>query len=119
MRCDTKREQMVIEYMRSDSDSLCVLERNSVIVCRFRRVAECKIKRGGECQRNSSEWDMGILEVRNPLSHASDSSNDVAMGDHDTLGDACGATGVHDDGDVRGLWLPAVHCYCRNRRAER
>lgn len=42
----------------------------------------------------------GILEVWNSLSHASNPSNDVAMGDHDTLGDASGATGVHDDSDV-------------------
>ena len=27
------------------------------------------------------------------------------MGDHDALGHACGATGVHDDGDVRGEGL--------------
>lgn len=60
----------------------------------------------------------GILEVRDSLSHASDTSNDVAMGDHDTLGDASGAAGVHDDRDVRGLWLSAVYCYCRDRRAE-
>lgn len=72
---------------------------------------------GRKCQRNSSEPDIGILEVRNSLSHASDSSNDVAMGDHDTLGDACGAAGVHDDGDVRGLWLSAVNCHCRDRGA--
>lgn len=44
--------------------------------------------------------DVGILEVWNSLSHASNPSNDVAMGDHDTLGDASGAAGVHDDGDV-------------------
>lgn len=44
--------------------------------------------------------DAGIPEVWNSLSHASNPSNDVAMGDHDTLGDASGATGVHDDSDV-------------------
>lgn len=53
-----------------------------------------------------------LLEVRNALSHASDSSNEVAMGDHDTLGDACGATGVHDDSNVSGLRLFSVYCYC-------
>lgn len=46
------------------------------------------------------QYVLGILEVRNSLGHPSDSSNDVAMGDHDTFGDACGAAGVHDDGDV-------------------
>lgn len=68
-----------------------------------------------KCQRSSSKLDISILEVRDPLSHASDASNDVAMGDHDTLGDACGAAGVHDDGEVRRLWLSAVDCYCRDR----
>lgn len=43
---------------------------------------------------------IGILDVRKSLGHATDSSNDVAMGDHDTLGDACGATGVHDGCNV-------------------
>lgn len=46
------------------------------------------------------ESDGGILEVWNALSHARNPSNEVAMGDHDTLGDASGAAGVHDDGDV-------------------
>lgn len=87
------------------------------ILC-FWKVAELKTKEDGKCQRNSRESDILILEVRNSLSHASDSSNDVAMGDHDTLGDACGAAGVHDDGDVRGLWLSAVRCYSRDRGAE-
>lgn len=85
-------------------------ERVSVTFC------EHGTKRTGSV---SSESDIDILEVRDSLSHASDSSNDVAMGDHDTLGDACGAAGVHDDGDVRGLWLSAVYCYCGDRRAER
>lgn len=70
------------------------------------------------CHRNSCEPDIDILEVRNSLSHASDPGHDVAMGDHDTLGDARGAAGVHDDGDVRSLWLSAVYCYCRDRGAE-
>lgn len=46
------------------------------------------------------ESDFFILEVWDSFSHASDTSNDVAMGDHDTLGDACGAARVHDDGDI-------------------
>ena len=56
------------------------------------RVTEHRTKRTGS--------DSDILEVRDSLGHASNASNDVAMGDHDTLGDACGAAGVHDDRDV-------------------
>lgn len=44
--------------------------------------------------------DVGILEVWNSLCHAGNPGDDVAMGDHDTLGDASGAAGVHDDSDV-------------------
>lgn len=53
-----------------------------------------------------------ILEVRDSLSHAGNAGDDVAMGDHDTLRNARGAAGVHDDGDVRGLGLSALHCNC-------
>lgn len=70
-----------------------VQRRRKRYFCRF---GERKGRRGSQC-------DIGILEVRDSLSHASDASDDVAMGDHDTLGDACGAAGVHDDRDVRGL----------------
>lgn len=49
---------------------------------------------------NSEKSDIDILEVRDSLRHACDASNEVAMGDHDTLGDACGAAGVHDNCDV-------------------
>lgn len=59
-------------------------------VDRNSRVADSRVK----------DSDVGILEVWNSLSHASNPSNEVAMGDHDALGDASGATGVHDDCDV-------------------
>lgn len=55
---------------------------------------------GRKCQRNGLKSEIGVLEVRNSLSHASDTGNDVAVGDRDTLGDACGATGVHDDSNI-------------------
>lgn len=111
VRCDTKR--VVIEYVRKDA-IVCVCFRGSIsIFCSFGGWQNTRV-----CQSKSSDSDYGILEVRNSFSHASDSSNDVAMGDHDTLGDARWTAGVHDDGDVRGLWLSAVYCYCRDRRAE-
>lgn len=68
---------------------------------------------------NSEESDIDILEVRDSLRHACDASNEVAMGDHDTLGDACGAAGVHDNCDVWGLWLSAVYCNYGGQREER
>lgn len=56
------------------------------------------LTKGQKCQ--TEECDISILEVRNSLCHAINPSDDVAMGDHDTLGDACGTAGVHDDSDV-------------------
>lgn len=39
-------------------------------------------------------------QVGYPLSHSRDTSDDVAMGDHDTLWYARGSAGVHDDRNV-------------------
>lgn len=61
----------------------------------------------GEAEE-SAQTEILILEIRDPLCHACDASNQVAMGDHDTLGDARGAAGVHDDSDVRRLRVSAV-----------
>lgn len=69
-------------------------------------------------RKRQSKSDIDVLEVRNPLSHACDSSNDVAVGNHDALGDACGATGVHDDSDVRGFWRFAADSDFRDRGAD-
>lgn len=41
-----------------------------------------------------------LPQVGYPLCHSCDARNDVAMGDHDTLWYARGATGVHDDCNV-------------------
>lgn len=60
-----------------------------------------------------------LPQVGYPFCHASDASNDVAMGDHDALGYASGAAGVHDDSDVRGQGLPACHRHYTATERER
>lgn len=64
----------------------------------------------------TSRVNLCVLEVGNSLCHPGDAGDDVAMGDRDPLGDARGAAGVHDDGDVRRLRLSGVSRYCAHRQ---
>lgn len=41
-----------------------------------------------------------VPQVGYPLCHPCNAGDDVAMGDHDALWNACGTTGVHDDCNV-------------------
>lgn len=58
------------------------------------------VRKSGGADSGVKDSDAGILEVWNSLCHAGNPGDDVAVGDHDTLGDASGAAGVHDDSDV-------------------
>lgn len=49
---------------------------------------------------NKQSLNLSLPQVGDPLSHACNAGNDVAMGDHDSLRKAGGTTGVHDDCDV-------------------
>lgn len=53
-----------------------------------------------------------LPQAWDPLRHPSDPGNDVAVGDHDPLGQPGGPTCVHDDGDIRGHWGALRFVFC-------
>lgn len=66
----------------------------------------------GDRIRDAGVGEGGVLEVGDPLRHAGDASDEVAVGDHDALGDPRGAAGVHDDSDAGGDGLHARSGHC-------